>query len=103
MSRYRHLMVPWDQDTPDARGFFAYADQHYLRCITMAEKILRNAGYDLSQETRLLAVILDKLTSPLVYLYETWEVLPPETKMKYSPELAEIHEESKRLAEEAFR
>jgi len=46
--------------------------------------------------------IFDKLASPLVYLYEAWEVLAPEEKAKYHPELAKIHEESKQLAEKVF-
>jgi len=103
MNRYKRLMVPWGKDTPDARGFFNYAKEHYERAFHFAFDLANKlgatrVGFNLATE-----LVFDKVASPLVYLYEAWEVLAPEEKAKYDPELAKIHEQSKKLAEEAFK
>jgi len=103
MNKYKRLMVPWGKDTPDARGFFAYAKQHYLNAEKLAFSIAFEKAWAEPQFWNLVIAIFDKIASPLVYLYESWEVLSPEEKAKYDPELAKIHEQSKRMAEEAFK
>jgi len=102
VERYKRLMVPWDEDTPDARGFWEYAKQHYLRCFNLALEIAEKVGTTKTGFNLGVQLVFDKLASPLVYLYEAWSVLPPEKKATYSAELAKIHEESKKLAEKAF-
>jgi hypothetical protein len=43
--------------------------------------------------------ILESTVSPIVYLYEYWDTLPFEEKMKYSKELEEIHREGLKIAD----
>jgi hypothetical protein len=101
--RSKRLTVPWDEDTPDAKGFWNYVRDHYSRCITLACEIAKEhwLGSDLRYET-IFKAVFDKLASPLVYLYEAWNVMNPEKKAKYSPEMQKIHEESRKLAEKIF-
>ena len=101
-NRYKRLMVPWSKETPDAKGFFNYAKEHYETCIQLALEIAIKCGASRIGVNLIVRMVFDKLASPLVYLYEAWEVLNPEEKAKYSLEMAKIHEESKKLAEEVF-
>jgi len=39
MRSYKRLQVPLGKETPDAKGFFEYAKQHYRRCMSLAAKI----------------------------------------------------------------
>jgi len=99
----QRLMVPWFENTPDAKGFWNYVRDHYERCIEMSWLIAKNHGNS-EKEIRLIAnVILDKLASPLVYLYEAWNVLPSEVRVKFNPELAEIKKKAEKLAEKVFQ
>jgi len=98
----KRMMVPWDENTPDAKGFWEYVRSHYERCIETSWIIAKNHGDSREEIWSIANVILDKLASPLVYLWEAWTVLPPEQKAKYNPELAKIHEESVKMAEKAF-
>jgi len=101
--RARSMLVPWDEDTPDARGFWKYAEEHYGRAIAKAWNIAdKHSGPDLNVG-QLTIILVDKLASPLVYLYQSWSVMAPEKKAKYSEELAKIHERVKREVEEAFK
>jgi hypothetical protein len=101
--RAKRLTVPWDEDTPDARGFWNYARDHYGRCIILACEIARENWLesDIRYEV-IFRAVFDKLASPLVYLYKAWNVMNPEKKAKYNPELQKIHEEGKKLAEKVF-
>jgi len=101
--RYERLLVPWGKDTPDARGFWKYAREHYQRawrlaCEIAGDEELPGMGFEI-----MVRVLFDKLASPLVYLYEAWTVLPGSEKARYDAELARIHAESERMAEEAFK
>jgi hypothetical protein len=101
--RAQRMVVPWNEDTPDARGFWKYAYNHYHQCISLACEIADyHSGPDLSYEAVFQAVF-DKVASPLVYLYESWCVMSPEKKAKFNPEIAEIHNRVKRQVEEAFK
>ena len=101
--RASRLTVPWDEDTPDSRGFWQYVKSHFERADILALKIMQLMGWDPLDSQVVYAVVLDKLTSPLVYLYEAWCVMAPEKKARYNEELTRIHEEAKKLAEEAFK
>jgi hypothetical protein len=95
----RRLLVPWEADTPDARGFWKYVYEHYHRCITLACKLARDhSGSDLRYEAVFQAVF-EKVASPLVYLYDAWCVMSPDMKAKFSPEIAEVYEKIKMQAE----
>ena len=84
------MMVPWDEDTPDARGFFAYAEKHYLRCGNLAATLTYRLNHPPEFKRAFFQACFDKLASPLVYLWDSWSVMAPEKKAKYSPELAKI-------------
>ena len=101
--RAMRMMVPWGEDTPDAKGFFAYAEEHYLRCGNIAATLMRRFNQPPELKGAFFQTCLDKLASPLVYLWDSWSVMAPEKKAKYSKELAEIHEKSKWMAEQAFK
>lgn len=103
MSRFKRLMAPRTWDTPDARGFRAYAKQHYHQMMDLAVELAREHHPTQTGYNVLVPCFFEKLAAPLIYLYESWEVLPPEEKAKYSEELAKIHEETKKLAEKAFK
>jgi hypothetical protein len=98
--RVRMLMAPRTWDTPDAKGFLAYAKQHYKQALEMAAEICSDFETWPTRKDIAFQGILDKLAAPLIYLYESWEVLAPEEKAKYSPELAEIHKKSVAMAEQ---
>ena len=99
----KRLLVPWDEDTPDSRGFWNYVQNHYERCIEKSWEIAKKHGGSEQEIWSIANVILDKLASPLVYLYEAWTIMAPEKKAKYSPELAKIHERVKKEVDEAFK
>jgi len=101
--RYERLLVPWGKDTPDARGFWRYAKEHYRRAWKLAEEIAAGPEIPGAMFEMVARVVFDKLASPLVYLYEAWTVLPGSEKARYDAELARIHAESERMAEEAFK
>ncbi|MHA1829070.1 MAG: hypothetical protein ACTSX6_10545 [Candidatus Heimdallarchaeaceae archaeon] len=97
--------MPWNEDTPDAKGFWNYAKEHYLNAWRFANETMKQSlmiDGDPRNLCDLRNMIFDKVSSPLVYLYEAWSVLPPETKAKYNPELAKIHEETEKIADRYF-
>jgi len=101
--RYKRFLVPWDRDTPDSRGFFRYAKEHYIRCAEVATEIVNGFGWDIRDFPETWCVVFNKLASPLVYLYEAWDVLDPAKKAEYDPELHKAVEEAKSLAKEVFK
>ena len=101
--RARQLAIPWEEDTPDAKGFFVYAKEHYLKCGNLAAMLMYQFNQPPELKRTFFQACFDKLTTPLVYLWEAWSVMAPENKAKYSPELAKIHEESKKQAEDVFK
>ena len=101
--RASRFMVPWEEDTPDAKGFFVYAEEHYLRCGNLAATLMYRFNHPPELKKTFFQACFDKLASSLVYLYEAWVALALEKKAKYNEELAKIHEEAKKLAEEAFK
>jgi len=104
--RVKQLLSPRTWDTPDAKGFRAYAKEHYGQMLDFAVELVGTrdvtTASGLALALQLVPVVFDKLAAPLVYLYESWEVLSPEEKAKYSPDLAAVHEEHEALAEEIF-
>jgi len=98
--RRKVYQIRWE--TPDGRGFRNYAEEYYVSMIIMAENILRLASYNPDQEQLMLAAVFEKISSPLVYLYDQWETLPPEERKKYMPkeDVEKIDETIKKLLEE---
>lgn len=97
------LLVPWNEDTPDAEGFWVYVKEHFYNADRLASEIIDLIGWDVDTNKEVYCVLLDKLTSPLVYLWDSWTVLAPEKKIKYSERLREVHEKNVKMAEEAFK
>jgi len=102
--RAARMLTPRIWDTPDAKGFRAYAKEHYTQMLDFAVELLGTrdvtTASGLALALQLVPAVFDKLAAPLVYLYESWEVLSSEEKAKYSKELAEIHEKSEAMAKQ---
>jgi len=63
--RSKRLTVPWGEDTPDARGFWNYAKEHYSKCIALACEIASNHyGSDLSYEA-IFQAVFEKLAEKI--------------------------------------
>jgi hypothetical protein len=105
MSRSKRILeiVPVLDDTPDARGFIRFAAEYYEKCLILADDIvlryLQNSDYTEETFTTLQTAVFDKIAPPAIYLYQYWEIMNPEKKVKYDEELKKIHEEGKKLAE----
>lgn len=100
----KRARVPWDEDSPYAKGFWAYAREHYKRCVSLASEIAESYTPKNSYMfPYVFQAVFDKLASPLVYLHETWMLMPTEQKAKYNPELAKVREEAQKMVEEAFK
>jgi hypothetical protein len=101
---YRRYLVPWDEDTPDARGFWRYARDHYARCIIKASDLANEFAtrLHLSHEA-VFQSVFEKLASPLVYLYDAWAVMSAEKKIAFDQELARLYAEAKKQGEEVLK
>ena len=99
--RAKRSQVPWDESSEYARGFWAYVKAHYKKCVALASEIAESYTPKNSYIfPYVFQAVYEKLASPLVYLHETWMFMPTEKKAKYNPELAKIHEEAKKVAEQ---
>jgi len=102
MRRYKVRVVPWNKDTADSRGFFRFAREHYREALKLAFEVAEEFCGSEKIDPCIVGMVFDKVASPLVYLYDAWEVLPSEDKAKYDPEFKRIHEEAEKLAQEIF-
>jgi hypothetical protein len=99
--KVKRSQIPWDEDTPYAKGFWAYIRQHYKKCAELASEIAESyTPRNSYMFPYVFQAIYEKLASPLVYLHETWMFMPTEQKAKYNPELAKIHEQAEKAAEQ---
>jgi hypothetical protein len=98
----KKLVNPLVQDTPDTRAFMQFYREHVTKCITLARELaFQHMVYECEYEV-IFKAILESTVSPIVYLYEYWDTLPFEEKMKYSKELEEIHREGLKIAEKIW-
>jgi len=100
--RARRLRVPWDEDTPDARGFWKFVGDHYLRCDKLAWNFTRKMGYDGQEHMMMVVEVFEKLASPLVYLWDQWASKSPEEKAKWNPEILAKAKEHREAVEKAW-
>jgi hypothetical protein len=102
--KVKRSQVPWDEETEYAKGFWAYAKEHYSRCLKLAMEISETVAKPNSYIfPYVLNAVFEKLASPLVYLHETWMFMPTDKKAKYNPQLAKIHEEAQKQVEQALK
>ena len=87
-----------DWNTPDGKGFRRYAIQHYREALKLAGEVLANERYDRTEGYERMIGVFEKIASPLVYLHDTWMLLPPETKARYNPEFQQIKKEADETA-----
>jgi len=98
----RRLRVPWDEDTPDARGFWKFVENHYLHCEELAWNFTKKMGYEDPEHMMMVVEVFKKLASPLVYLWDQWASKSPEEKAKWNPEILEKAEEHREAVEKAW-
>jgi len=94
--------LSWNWETPDMKGFLAYAKEYYKRVDRLTCKIIVECGWPEDSWAQVYQAVFDKLASPLVYLYDSWLEMPIKEKAKYNPELAEIHKKSEAMVKEAW-
>jgi len=97
----RRLRVPWDEDIPDARGFWKFVEDHYLRCEKLAWNLVKKMGYEDPEHMMMVVEVFGKLASPLVYLWDQWASKSPMEKAKWNPEILEKAEEHREAVEKA--
>jgi len=98
----RRLRVPWHEDTPDAKGFWKFVEAHYLRCDNLAWNLAKKMGYDGEEFMTMAVQIFDKLTSPLVYLWDQWCAKSPEEKARWNPEILTHTKDHREAVEKAW-
>jgi hypothetical protein len=100
---YRGLQKrPKPIGTAEWESFKKFAVAHYKDAIAIANESLHGLGVERGMHTFL--AILDKTASPLIYIWEEWQLLSNEQKLPYAtPEYREFLEkaiaEAKKVAE----
>jgi len=98
----RRLRVPWTEDTPDAKGFWNFVADHYLRCDRLAWNLTRDMGYNGEEAMAMITQIFNKLASPLVYLWDQWATKSPEEKARWEPAILAKAKEHREAVEKAW-
>jgi len=101
--------VPYPLGTPEWESFLKFAEKHYNEAVRIAVNVtLANCGAG-STTTQLgqvvLRELLNKTCSPLVYLWEQWQLLTPSARLPYATEeyrkeLEKQIAEAKQIAEQ---
>ncbi|RLE49187.1 MAG: hypothetical protein DRJ18_00120 [Candidatus Methanomethylicota archaeon] len=101
--------VPYPLDTPEWESFLKFAEKHYNEAVRIAVNVtLANCGAG-STTTQLgqvvLRELLNKTCSPLVYLWEQWQLLTPSARLPYATKeyreiLEKQIEEAKQIAKQ---
>jgi len=81
MSRWREK-VPYPLGTEEWESFKNFAVEHYKNAIEIAKKSVE--ATDINFDIRVFIEILSKTASPLVYLWEQWQLLNAEQRSKYA-------------------
>jgi len=105
MSRYAQK-IPYKFFSEEWKSFLNYAREHYIEAVVLSLETVKSA---LSPEEFrqygdiAFKVLLDKTASPLVYIWESWQLLTSEDKLpyatpKYRKTLEQIIQKSKEVA-----
>jgi len=84
--------VPYPLGTPEWASFKNYVVAYFKEAIEIAKKVAQettSTGPWAPQTPRLFDYVFDKAASPLVYLWEKWQLMSIDDKLKYAtPEYA---------------
>jgi len=89
VSYYRGLQKnPKPLGTEEWQSFLNFAKAHYISAVDLATGVVVEKCGSMSTITELgkiiLQALLDKTCSPLVYIWEEWQILKPQEKLKYA-------------------
>ncbi|MEM0320006.1 MAG: hypothetical protein QXS67_01145 [Candidatus Nezhaarchaeales archaeon] len=81
-------------DSPDFQAFLRYAKNYYV-----ALKLIDECGIPRDRAVYVWGKIFETFSSPLRYLYNEWDLLPPDYKDKFVSDdvKKEIEEKAKQL------
>lgn len=90
-SYYRGLQKrPKPIGTEEWKSFLNFAKLHYKNAVELSVNVVVEKCGPMSSITELgkilLSSLLDKTCSPLVYIWEEWQLLKPQDKLKYATE-----------------
>jgi hypothetical protein len=100
LSRSAKPIIP---DSPDFQAFLRYAKNYYFTIAKLAwdvaSKLVDECGIPKDRVVYVWGKIFETFSSPLRYLYNEWDLLPPDYKDKFmSNEIKkEIEERAKEL------
>jgi len=98
--------VPYPLGTPEWESFKNFAVQHYKEAIQIAFRASITDDPDIKAEQKwVFFELLRIVSSPLVYLWEQWQLLTPSARLPYAtPEYRQVLEkqiaEAKQVGEE---
>jgi len=80
---------PYPIDTPEWESFKQFAITYYKEAIEITKKVTQEAGnisgpWAPTSADTIFRFVLDKTLSPLVYLWEKWQLMSLDDKLKYA-------------------
>jgi len=90
MSLKGYRDVPYPLNSPEWASFKNFAVAYYQEAIEIAKKVMQEAGasplspYSTVSADTMFRFVLDKTLSPLVYLWEKWQLMSLDDKLKYA-------------------
>jgi len=113
MSLRGYQQVPYPLGTPEWESFKNYAKAYYKEAIEIAIKtVVKEASpipkgrWSSPPFTRIFELILDKTASPLVFLWEKWQLMgldmrQPYATPEYKAEIERIRKETESVKKKA--
>jgi len=100
---YKGYSVPYPLGTPEWESFKNYVKAYYKECMQIAADA---SGGGLTPNEKIHMAILQATLSPLVYLWEKWQLMSIDEKLKYSTpeykvELKRVKDEAQKVKEKA--
>lgn len=99
MSRSAKPIIP---DSPDFQAFLKYAKNYYFTIAKLAwdvaSKLIDECGIPRDRVVYVWGKIFETFSSPLRYLYNEWDLLPPDYKDKFMSD--EVKKEIEKAAKE---
>jgi hypothetical protein len=99
LSRSAKPIIP---DSPDFQAFLKYAKNYYFTIAKLAwdvaSKLIDECGIPRDRVVYVWGKIFETFSSPLRYLYNEWDLLPPDYKDKFMSD--EVKKEIEKAAKE---
>jgi len=98
--------VPYPLGTPEWKSFKKYAKACYKDGKDLAEEVASPHGLTILKDDATFRIVLTAVTSPLVFLWQKWQIMSLDAKMKYATpkykvELEKIKAEAQKIKEKA--